>query len=305
MEKGKRMAVLVGCNYPNTEKALHGCHNDVISMREVLVSRFGFDPNRVELLLDKPGSPIMPTGANIKKALNSMVDGAAEGDVLLFHFSGHGTLIERPNSTMKEEAIVPCDFNLITSIDFRELVNRVPKDATFTILADSCNSGGLIDKETEQIGPSTTPADVKLLASHKLKRIPFQSLLQHFTTLTNNMITDIGTHLVQVFGQDASLMFLQHEVQPALKEDEGILISGCQTDEYSEDLKDGTQFYGAFSHAVQMVLKQNPGPLSNREIVLRARKFLAMQQLSTQHPCLYCSNKNADAIFLHKPNPRD
>ncbi|KAL8460119.1 hypothetical protein ACS0TY_031869 [Phlomoides rotata] len=263
MKKGKRMAVLVGCNYPNTEKALHGCHNDVISMREVLVSRFGFDPNRVELLLDKPGSLIMPTGANIKKALNSMVDGAAEGDVLLFHFWGHGTLIERPNSTMKEEAIVPCDFNLITSIDFRELVNRVPKDATFTILADSCNSGGLIDKETEQIGPSTTPAD------------------------------------------DASLMFLQHEVQPALKEDEGILISGCQTDEYSEDLKDGTQFYGAFSHAVQMVLKQNPGPLSNREIVLRARKFLAMQQLSTQHPCLYCSNKNADAIFLHKPNPRD
>ncbi|KAL8467728.1 hypothetical protein ACS0TY_031101 [Phlomoides rotata] len=70
-----------------------------------------------------------------------MVDRAEEGNVLLFHFSGHGTLIERPNSTMKEEAIVPCDFNLITSVDFRELVNRVPKEATFTILADSCKQG--------------------------------------------------------------------------------------------------------------------------------------------------------------------
>ncbi|KAL8467727.1 hypothetical protein ACS0TY_031100 [Phlomoides rotata] len=103
-------------------------------------------------------------------------------------------------------------------------------------------------------------------------------------------------------------MFLQHEVQPALKEDEGILLSGCQTDKYFEDLKDGTQFYGAFSHAVQMVLKQNPSPLSNREIVMLARKFLAMQPLNAQHPCLYCSNENADAIFLnplHKPNPRD
>lgn len=116
MEKGKKLALLVGCNYPNTPNELHGCHNDVLAMHEALVSRFGFDPNHIELIIDKPNSPIMPTGANIKKALNGMVDRAQEGDVLFFHYSGHGTLIKPHNLFEKEEeAIVPCDFNLITS----------------------------------------------------------------------------------------------------------------------------------------------------------------------------------------------
>lgn len=115
MEKGKKLAFLVGCNYPNTPNELRGCHNDVQAMHDVLITRFGFDSNHIELLIDKPGSPIKPTGANIKKALNSMVDQAEDGDVLFFHYSGHGTLITPHNSLKKEEAIVPCDFNLITS----------------------------------------------------------------------------------------------------------------------------------------------------------------------------------------------
>lgn len=66
-------------------------------------------------MTDKPGSLIMPTGANIKKALSEMIGRAESGDVLFFHYSGHGTLIKPKNSLKKEEAIVPCDFNLITS----------------------------------------------------------------------------------------------------------------------------------------------------------------------------------------------
>ncbi|KAG8367754.1 hypothetical protein BUALT_Bualt16G0105700 [Buddleja alternifolia] len=306
MEKGKKIALLVGCNYPGTQYELHGCHNDVLAMREVLVTRFGFDPARVELLMDKPGSQIMPTGANVKKALNDMVDRSEEGDVLFFHYSGHGTLIKSRNSSKKEEAIVPCDFNLITSIDFRQLVNRVPKGATFTILSDSCHSGGLIDKETEQIGPFTTPGPDKaniISPSYKQKLIPIQSILQDFTSLTSIVTTDIGTHLLELFGTDASLMF--HDPEPVskpLKPDEGILLSGCQTNETSADvemiMENGRRPCGAFTNAVQTVLKENSGPLSNKEIVLQARKVLMMQHFTKQHPCLYCSDENADAIFL-------
>lgn len=117
-EKGKRMAVLVGCNYPNTKNELHGCHNDVLAMKEVLISRFMFDPNNIELLIDKQGGSdlVMPNGANIMKALHKMVDQAKNGDVLYFHYSGHGTLLNKPFLPfLKEEAIVPIDFNLITS----------------------------------------------------------------------------------------------------------------------------------------------------------------------------------------------
>ncbi|KAL1563590.1 metacaspase-9 [Salvia divinorum] len=305
MAKGNKWALLVGCNYPNTANKLHGCHNDVLAMHEVLTTRFGFEPNYVKLLIDKPGNPIMPTGANIKKALNSMVDQAEEGDVLFFHYSGHGTLIKQPhNTSKKEEAIVPCDFNLITSMDFRQLVNRVPKGATFTILSDSCHSGGLIDKETEQIGPSGSSDATVAAEYHKLKEIPFQSILQYFISLTCKISTDIGTHLVEVFGADASLMFHQTAIIKPLRPDEGILLSGCQTNETSADveiMENGRKPCGAFTNAVQMVLKENLRPLSNREIVVLARKILVQQHFNRQHPCLYSSDENADKIFLSSP----
>lgn len=120
MEKGnKRLALLVGCNYHNTRYELHGCINDVLAMREVLVNRFGFKPTQIELLTDAPESPVMPTGANIKGALDKMVSKAEDGDVLFFHYSGHGTRIpsRKPGRPFRQdEAIVPCDFNLITGM---------------------------------------------------------------------------------------------------------------------------------------------------------------------------------------------
>lgn len=118
--QNKRLAVLVGCNYLNTPNELHGCINDVLAMKDTLVKRFGFDTTNIELLTDAPGSSSpMPTGANIKQALARMVDRAEAGDVLYFHYSGHGTRIpsKKPGHPFRqEEAIVPCDFNLITGL---------------------------------------------------------------------------------------------------------------------------------------------------------------------------------------------
>jgi UDP-N-acetylmuramyl tripeptide synthase len=119
--KNKRLAVLVGCNYPNTSNELHGCINDVLAMKETLVKRFGFDHSNIKLLTDdtKNSSSTMPTGANIKQALSNMVDQVEEGDVLYFHYSGHGTRIpskKNGHPFRHEEAIVPCDFNLITGL---------------------------------------------------------------------------------------------------------------------------------------------------------------------------------------------
>ncbi|XP_027176590.1 metacaspase-9 [Coffea eugenioides] len=305
MDKGKnKWAVLVGCNYPNTKYTLHGCINDVQAMRDLLVKKFGFDPKNINLLTDKPGSFILPTGANIMKALNRMVDQAQSGDVLYFHYSGHGTLVDKPFLPFsKEEAIVPIDFNLITNVDFRHLVNKLPKGVTFTVLSDSCHSGGLIDKEKEQIGPSNNHlhGDSSISCS-KPKAIPYESVLTHLSSLSNINTTDIGTHLLEVFGADASLRFrLPHvelEFYKALKQDEGILLSGCQADETSADvISEKGEAFGAFSNAVQQVFKEHSGPLTNTEVVSMARKILANQQFE-QHPCLYCSDENAAATFL-------
>lgn len=118
-KKNKSVALLVGCNYPNTSNELHGCINDVLAMKDTLVKRFGFDPTNIELITDAPQSSKLPTGANIKQALANMIDGAEAGDLLYFHFSGHGTRFpsnKHGHPFRQEEAIVPCDFNLITGL---------------------------------------------------------------------------------------------------------------------------------------------------------------------------------------------
>nr|CAB3464835.1 unnamed protein product [Digitaria exilis] len=87
----------------------------------------------------------------------------------------------------------------------------------------------------------------------------------------------------------------------------GVLISGCQTDETSADATtdDGVS-YGALSNAIQDVLlaagsgrrrKKRRAAVTNRELVVRARELLSKQGY-TQQPGLYCSDDHAKRPFI-------
>ncbi|XVF82170.1 hypothetical protein PTKIN_Ptkin16aG0023600 [Pterospermum kingtungense] len=318
---GKKLAVLVGCNYPKTQFKLYGCINDVVSMKDLLERRFGFDQSNVQLLTDVPalGSSALPTGANIKAALKDMVNQAGDGDTLFFHFSGHGTLIPalEPGQPFKQdEAIVPCDLNLITDEDFRELVNQVPKGASFTILSDSCHSGALIDKEKEQIGPSNERT--KPSVNHRARGVSIQSInhcLQSVTTvihgatevvqgvqsLATGITEGIGSIFSGIFRRDVSLKFRPKPGVNTLNDDQGILLSGCQVNETSADADPSKttreNAHGAFTNAVLQVLEKTHVELTNKELVEEVRSVLKEQGFD-QHPCLYCSDSNTTAPFL-------
>jgi hypothetical protein len=330
----KKYAVLVGCNYPNTENELHGCVNDVMRMQDILIHRFGFAKENMNLLIDTDESFTKPTGENICMALVKMIRQAKPGDGLFFHYSGHGTLVPLHHSTGYDECIVPCDFNLLTDEDFRLMVNMVPLGTAFTMISDSCHSGGLIDKEKEQVGPHAATANRSLInpeTSSKSKFLPLDSLLRVLREKTGEAEMEahkIKTALFRLFGKKASSKVqrlvtdncvflegmgvntkgrgLEHHIlqqgKQRIHEDMGILLSGCQTDETSADAcptGDLNKAYGAFSNAIQTILEQHEKPISNRELVLGARNLLEKEEYS-QHPCLYCSDNNADAAFLYE-----
>jgi hypothetical protein len=73
----------------------------------------------------------------------------------------------------------------------------------------------------------------------------------------------------------------------------GVLVSGCQTDETSADATtpDGTS-YGALSNAIQAILGE-----TNRELVVEVREMLSKQGY-TQQPGLYCSDDHAKLPFI-------
>ncbi|XP_047312284.1 metacaspase-9-like [Impatiens glandulifera] len=289
---GKRMAVVVGCNYPKTQFQLHGCINDALSMADLLVKRMGFDPLNIELLIDDHGHDHalmgMPTGENVKKALGRMIDCAQSGDVLFFHFSGHGTRT-KSHHFREGEAIVPCRFNI--NVDFKLLVNRLPKGATFTILSDSCHSGGLIDQEKEQIGPSSSSS---CLTQNKPKFIPYEAIVQHLSGFGDKDGAEFNFKSAVAVGTNWN-------------GDGGILLSGCEAKESSMDIPgngaNGSRPHGAFTDAVVRELSAAGVPImiSNRELVMRVRDLLKKEKIIQQHPCLYSTDQNARSIFLGLP----
>jgi len=82
--------------------------------------------------------------------------------------------------------------------------------------------------------------------------------------------------------------------------DGGIMMSGCQSDQTSADASpsgNAAGAYGAFSNAIQEILKESDGAITNHELVQRAREKLKKTGF-TQKPGLYCSDHHVDAPFV-------
>ncbi|XP_027356020.1 metacaspase-5-like isoform X1 [Abrus precatorius] len=82
--------------------------------------------------------------------------------------------------------------------------------------------------------------------------------------------------------------------------DGGILLSGCQTDQTSADASpsgNSANAYGAFSNAIQAIVQETDGTITNQELVLKARKKLKSGGF-TQQPGLYCSDDHVHGHFV-------
>ncbi|KAL0736839.1 hypothetical protein Bca4012_013049 [Brassica carinata] len=317
-----KRAVLIGINYPGTEGELRGCVNDVKRMHKCLVDRFGFSEENITELIDTDKSKIQPTGKNIRLALSELVGSASSGDVLFVHYSGHGVRLppetDEDDNTGFDECIVPCDMNNITDDEIREIVDKVPEDCSITIVSDSCHSGGLIDATKEQIGDSTKKAgkavktkeieqDVRNGVHVVNRSLSLQSMINMLKQETGKSDIEAGNirrSLVHAFGEDASPKVQETEGLVATKKrvvgnkEKGILLSGCQTDQTSGDVRTKGQAYGAFSDAIQIILDETKGrKITNKELVLGVRELLEYE-CYPQQPGLYCSDSNADATFI-------
>ena len=152
----RKLALLVGINaYPESSlfAPLYGCVTDVRLQRELLIHRFGFQPSDILTLTDAKA-----TRAGILEAFQEhLIRQAKPGDVVVFHFSGHGSRIadpDRDHSDGLNSTFVPVDSRLpagfpvsggvvqdITGHSFF-LLSRAVASENFTAVLDSCHSGG-------------------------------------------------------------------------------------------------------------------------------------------------------------------
>jgi hypothetical protein len=139
-------ALLVGINaYPENE--LNGCIDDVTDMADFLVGHCGFSERDVRLITDRRAT----TGAILDR-LKWLVGGAAPGDRLVFHYSGHGAQLpvrdDSGNVVGVDECICPVDFDwtpahAIRDKQFHQMFAEVPQGVKFNWISDSCFSGDL------------------------------------------------------------------------------------------------------------------------------------------------------------------
>ena len=156
----RKLALLVGINYLNNPNlnSLNGCVTDVDLQQELLIRRFGFKQSDIlRLTTDEPIWK-QPTRNNILNVFEEhLIKQAKPGDVVVFHFSGHGYRLRDPNPIQNcfnqqfndefNSTFVPVDDTLNGSpqdIMGRSLflLMSALKTNNVTVVLDSCFSGG-------------------------------------------------------------------------------------------------------------------------------------------------------------------
>lgn len=150
-QPGRKYALLVGINqYDNSDITnLKGCEMDVEMQYHLLRYRYGFAPENIRILTS--ATPEKPTRDNILRAFEQhLIAQVKPGDVAVFHYSGHGSLMQDPDpidpKSPSNGTLIPMDCdpkarNDIMGKTLFLLSQRVQTDA-FTMVLDSCHSGG-------------------------------------------------------------------------------------------------------------------------------------------------------------------
>lgn len=165
---GRKLALLVGINqYPDTVGSLDGCLTDTELQRELLVHRYGFNPKDILIVSDE--ASLKPDRETILEAFQThLIQQAKPGDVVVFHFSGHGSLVKdlnplptlfiNENGVLKQienkdelnGTIIPRDRyassapNTVQDIMGKTLflLTSALQTDNVTMILDSCHSGG-------------------------------------------------------------------------------------------------------------------------------------------------------------------
>lgn len=206
-----KRAVCVGINnYPGIFNDLKGCVNDANDW-SALLQGLGFD---ISMMLDSQA-----TKANVKAALQWLVDATNAGDIAVFTYSGHGTQVTDFNDDegdTYDEAICAYDGN-VSDDELRVILEGLHPQATLVVISDSCFSGSVTRLAAEPAIPRFIPP------------------------------------VVSTVGRAARRPFLLPEAEM-----QEILITGCSDSEYSYDAEFDGRPNGAMTASAIRVIMQNP-----------------------------------------------
>lgn len=302
-----RKALFVGINtYPGHE--LFGCVNDVTEMRNLLVEKHGWASEDIRFLQDQKA-----TRAAIVEGLRWLGDGAGEGDVRLFQFSGHGTRKHDETGDEQDgwdESLVPHDYFatdelLLDDTIRKETLAVLRRKAHLVMLMDSCHSG-TVNKGFEEgslfrfIKPRR--GEVKLARAAKLAakerldvelEAELRAKLEEI--LARNLTVVEASQSISSVVKGALNRYKKKRYEIETISGTGVLLAGCGDNQQSEERSFDGKRHGALTYYVLDVLRS--GPASYAELFDRVCTALD-DNMFAQDPRLECSKVARNMSFL-------
>ena len=165
----ERWAIVVGVSeYPESSgwRSINGAND--IPLIVSMLNRLGFENDNVTILKDREA-----TKANIKQAFIILQNKLKRGDIVYFHFSGHGQRVVDVNGDEgdmgKDESLIPydaeCEYipgkytgqNHIIDDELNAwlwgLKSKIGNDGSIIVSIDACHSGGASRLEDDEEKP--------------------------------------------------------------------------------------------------------------------------------------------------------
>lgn len=269
-----KKALCIGINDYNKISDLTGCVNDAYRWAGMLKNHFDFAETDIELLTDKEA-----TKSNMLTHIECLFSGAKAGDVLVYTFSGHGSYYYDPNPSDEQYDQVQCPHdsdNPLFDDELRERIANLPAGVRLTVISDSCHSGSVTRRHgNEELKPGLARRrrflDPKQFRGMVLNELEFDELMDRLETAPNTLY-------------------------PEAKMNE-ILLTGCNSKEYSLESTFGNATHGAFSHFACQVIAAANYRIRYRTLHKEIRKLLKQHNF-TQSPQLEGSDSNKDRLIF-------
>jgi hypothetical protein len=289
--------LLIGNNYCGTSNELFGCFNDILAVKEFVLSfadkRYGepmfyiLGDDRVQVAQNGKG-----TGENILKGIHWLVSGVMDGDSLIVHYSGHGVAISSGLDANElngvDSAWVPTDYltfrgggrnGFIIDNELRRLLaDSIPTGVKLWLTSDSCHSGSVLDLRYNYTD-----------ASFAEKILVTQDVPDAYNV---TLPTDDGT-TIRFNSKALRTVTSVAEIKGYAKTAGSvIMLSGCADTQTAADayaLSNTTKPMGALTWAFLTVLKKQPDTplkylMKDIRALLKLSKFTQTPQLSSGQP---------------------
>ena len=251
-----KRALLVGVNrYQVPGADLRGCVNDVVNLKSVLLKYYGFPKGNLKTLLD-----LQATKKNIQTGIANLIRGAKRGDVLLIHFSGHGSNVPDKNgdeADFRDEIICPTDLDWKDPLSddwLRITFDGLPGGVNLTVIMDCCHSGSV----TRAIEPPDVPVKARFLPSPwDLIAVESRRPLRGVTR---------GTLRSGAGGSRA-----KDVVDVNIPE---VLITGCRDTQTSADAYIKGSYNGALTYHLVAAINEKQGQITHGELHARTIALL-------------------------------